>query len=1183
MASSHETSVPKWNPPSAAASGDRARQGRHQQRTGSLAKALDGRQQQQQRQVGDNMHRLLQEVAGSSDLLKDCIRAREALGTAKLRILRDRDEARKVSRITRSPSAILLHGGSWEDCGWDDDDDVRAGKNVAGVPGDDGEESPAMAAALPLAQEFADKMVELASVVPGLSRSLVELTAATTSTSVDGHNTPSADTAGKGGGLAQPPSPSADFDYVQEVIKVAPPVLARLLSFEHLRASETTGRDLVQALVNLYVGVRSPGLGSAVSQQASRGSSATSLLPASSRDSFIHKTPAPAAGASTPSSAGSHASSRASMSASIDTSTAPSTVSPAGTSGATMSVSGASATSISQAHHREKLAKKAASWVASILKQAVAPKVYGGKLVRSKGLDELLGRRGVTAAHHDRAVQAELLKNTEVLLGLTAEGLRSKRKANKRSIGLSDQGVPPAYIPNNKSHINMNSINNNGSGPKERPSRKRPRPAFTSASSRATPKASPARLGATMTTAGAGQQSLAAGTPDCCVNPSHNTSVPGFPVEAGAGASRLFRDEGGFLLEACEEDNGLGLGSARTEGPPELLLEHTVRALSVMLVPMGGGSQLPSQLLHACLQQDAYHLLAGPIRSGKASSQVGRESPFLIPNSDHRGFASLSASAAPQQLMSPEKQQGRQEFRSGVQPLPLPPASLLLPKDHSPALSEWEERVQGCLSTLKSRPLLCPDDLLSSTGAAPSLPSEVCVRGGMAREGRSMSVDATKGRNNNRGFPLSEACLLVGLNVVEEAVLGRGGEAAAGLLRAFRTVRNNGGGGGNYQDHALAGGGRGHAEGGEFSLFVAVLGQAPSGCVTAMLDALFWALKDLAKRFGGGKESHQCEDNVFSSTTAMSLPTFRRPFESELWLLVLGYRHWVMVAMVHIFSTDSCPSCVAGGTDADIKERSQRQSSAVWLLAWYACGGYTQPPHANFSEMEEAVRQMTTCLTECSERVNISAKPPTEEENSSSAEALKTGDATSASPVSAGVQVAMALKAAGEAGQGVTGEIFSPCLAVAWLLTSRLAVCNCEIVLGSSVLRQEDLDGAFRMATVTSTWTSAEESVHTRRSCCLESILQGLAALEDLVWLCSVRPPMSHVHQGQHLRALLKRTKAWVSGLVSNTCLQGEDGVSKTPVAADHLCGDQSLVDLVDFRSRKDAISQRLGQLLAGL
>ncbi|CAM9435430.1 unnamed protein product [Ectocarpus sp. 13 AM-2016] len=682
-----------------------------------------------------------------------------------------------------------------------------------------------------------------------------------------------------------------------------------------------------------------------------------------------------------------------------------------------------------------------------------------------------------------------------------------------------------------------------------------------------------------MTMAGAGQQGLGAGTPYCCVSPTHDTIAPVFPVEAGAGTSRLFRDEGDFLSEAREEDMGLGLGSARTEGPPELLLEHTVRALSVMLAPMGGGSQLPSQLLHSCLRQDAYHLLAGSISSGKASSQVGREPPLLIPNSDHRGSASLAESAAPQQLMSPEKQQGPQEFRSGLQPLPLPPASLLLPKDHSPALSEWEERVQGCLSTLKSRPLRCPDALLRATGAAPSLPSEVCVRGGMAREGRSVGLDATNCRNDNGGFPLSEACLLVGLNVVEEAVLGRGGEAAAGLLRAFRTVRNNGGGGGGYLDHALAGGGRGHAEGGEFSLFVAVLGQAPSGCVKAMLDALFWALDDLGKRFGGGKE-HECEDDVFSSTTVMSLPTLWRPFESELWLLVLGYRHWVMVAMVHVLSTESCSSCVASGADADIKERNQRQASAVWLLAWYACGGYTKPPHANFSEMEEAVRHMTTCMTECSERVDISAKPPTEEEKSSSAEALKTGNATSASSVSAGVQVAMALKAAGEAGQGLMGAIFSPFLAVAWLLTSRLAVCNCEIVLGCSVLREEDLDGAFRAATVTSSVMSAEESMHTRRSCCLESILQGLAALEDLVWLCSVSPPMSHMHQGQHLRALLKRTKAWISGLPGKTRLHGEDGVSKTYVAADRLRGDLSLVD---FSSRKDGISQRLEQLLAAL
>lgn len=51
------------------------------------------------------------------------------------------------------------------------------------------------------------------------------------------------------------------------------------------------------------------------------------------------------------------------------------------------------------------------------------------------------------------------------------------------------------------------------------------------------------------------------------------------------------------------------------------------------------------------------------------------------------------------------------------------------------------------------------------------------------------------------------------------------------------------------------------------------------------------------------QEPHECEDDVSNSTTTMSLPTLERPFESELWLLVLGYRHWMMVAMVHIFSS----------------------------------------------------------------------------------------------------------------------------------------------------------------------------------------------------------------------------------------------------------------------------------------
>lgn len=67
---------------------------------------------------------------------------------------------------------------------------------------------------------------------------------------------PSADTVGKGAGVAPPPLSRADFDYVQEVIKVAPPVLARLLSFEHLRYDDVSCCAL--NLLVSWVGVNFP-------------------------------------------------------------------------------------------------------------------------------------------------------------------------------------------------------------------------------------------------------------------------------------------------------------------------------------------------------------------------------------------------------------------------------------------------------------------------------------------------------------------------------------------------------------------------------------------------------------------------------------------------------------------------------------------------------------------------------------------------------------------------------------------------------------------------------------------------------------------------------------------------------------------------------------------------------------
>lgn len=70
------------------------------------------------------------------------------------------------------------------------------------------------------------------------------------------------------------------------------------------------------------------------------------------------------------------------------------------------------------------------------------------------------------------------------------------------------------------------------------------------------------------------------------------------------------------------------------------------------------------------------------------------------------------------------------------------------------------------------------------------------------------------------------------------------------------------------------------------------------------------------------------------------------------------------------------------------------------------------------------------------------------------------------------------------------GAIFSPFLAVAWLLSSRLALSHCESVLSSSVLREGDVDAALAGAGT----GGGREPLRRRAS--LDRVLQGLAALE---------------------------------------------------------------------------------------
>lgn len=88
-------------------------------------------------------------VWGANKLLEECIEAREQLDLANAKILSAR---RKHDAMAASPSG-------------------------RGVRDDnDSEEDAALAAAVPVAREFCDKMADLADVAPGLSSLLAEIT-----------------------------------------------------------------------------------------------------------------------------------------------------------------------------------------------------------------------------------------------------------------------------------------------------------------------------------------------------------------------------------------------------------------------------------------------------------------------------------------------------------------------------------------------------------------------------------------------------------------------------------------------------------------------------------------------------------------------------------------------------------------------------------------------------------------------------------------------------------------------------------------------------------------------------------------------------------------------------------------------------------------------------------------------
>ncbi|CAN0419413.1 unnamed protein product, partial [Ascophyllum nodosum] len=201
-----------------------------------------------------------------------------------------------------------------------------------------------------------------------------------------------------------------------------------------------------------------------------------------------------------------------------------------------------------------------------------------------------------------------------------------------------------------------------------------------------------------------------------------------------------------------------------------------------------------SQLLLARLREDSYRLLAGreidweagdgEIKRPRESLPEGaplqggdclRDQQATSPISPSIWSQSIAASSSGTRRKHPEfylptpTRKRRSFLGPFLAPHPLP--------------HEWESRVRDCLAALKHRPFLCPDELLRATGAVPNLVPEAYT--GEAWRRTPSTVDRVSDE-----FRLSDVCLLLALDVLEEAVLEEGGgEVEAGLLRALRTPR----------------------------------------------------------------------------------------------------------------------------------------------------------------------------------------------------------------------------------------------------------------------------------------------------------------------------------------------------------------------------------------------------------
>lgn len=94
-----------------------------------------------------------------------------------------------------------------------------------------------------------------------------------------------------------------------------------------------------------------------------------------------------------------------------------------------------------------------------------------------------------------------------------------------------------------------------------------------------------------------------------------------------------------------------------------------------------------------------------------------------------------------------------------------------------------------------------------------------------------------------------------------------------------------------------------------------------------------------------------------------------------------------------------------------------------------------------------------------------------------------------------------------------------------------------------------------------------------------------------MIWLCKLDPPLSHVHAGRKLFHIVKRVKAWLSGInrresvgagVNVATSSSSNSSSRSAADSRSCCGDP-LVDVMwrDFTARRDGLCRSLQDVLA--